>query len=125
MFGQTLHLLWIRKLLIQSATLTKSLQNSFEIEFYAVSRHISMHLAKVQASFYGFDRNLPRFSQTCPKNISKKWPPKKALHVNSGAISCQLGQFGCHYFQIKAGWAPFLLWFSGSVWRFSEILPRF
>ena len=47
---------------------------------------------------------------------------KKALHVKSGTISCQ---FGRHYFQIKACWAPFLLRFSGSFRRFSEISPGF
>jgi len=54
---------------------------------------------------------LPEFSQTCPKKTDLQ---KKALHVNSGAI-----------FQMKACWAPFLLIFSESLGRFTEIFPGF
>ena len=63
----------------------------------------------------GMEGFLPEFSQTYLKKTPKKWPPKKSS-------SCH---FGRHFFQIKACWAPFLLIFSGSSWKFSEILPGF
>ena len=48
---------------------------------------------------------------------------KKMLFISiRDAISCQ---FGRHYFQIKACWAPFLLRFSGSFGRLTEIFTDF
>ena len=57
------------------------------------------------------------FCQNSPKlarKPTKKWPPNNS--------ACD---FGRHFFQIKAGWAPLLLIYSGSLLRFSWILWRF
>jgi len=58
-----------------------------------------------------FARILPNL----PEKTPKKWPPTKSSSFD----------FGRHLFQIKACWVPFLLIFSGSLLRFSEILPGF
>jgi len=68
-------------------------------------------------------RNFARILLNLTKKyFKKKVLKKKALHVNSDAISYQ---FGYHHFQIKACWAPFVLRFSGSFRWFSEILLGF
>jgi len=65
--------------------------------------------------FLGVRRNFARILSYLPEKYFIKSDLKKSS-------SCQ---FGRHYFQIKAYWAPFLLRFSGSFRRFSEILPGF
>jgi len=62
-------------------------------------------------------RNFARILTTFPKKSNKSDRQKK-----EESSSCQ---FGRHFLQVKACWAPFLLKFSGSLWRFSEILPGF
>ena len=55
-------------------------------------------LVQEQANFWGCEEILPGCSQTCPKILQNSAPPKK----------CSSCQFGRHYFQIKACWAPFV-----------------
>ena len=62
-------------------------------------------------------RNFARILTTFPKKSNKSDRQKK-----EESSSCQ---FGRHFLQVKACWAPFLLKFSGSFRRFSESLPRF
>ena len=67
--------------------------------------------------FLGVRRNFARFSQ-----LARKTQTKVTAKKRKKSSSCQ---FGRRFLQVKAYWAPFLLKFSGSLWRFSEILPGF
>ena len=82
------------------------------------------------SNFWGWERFLPEFPQTCTKNFWATfcanifsprpflwWSPKRGLRV--------LLQTLVAIFLIKPSWAPFLSIFSGSLPRFSRILRRF
>jgi len=62
-----------------------------------------------------------KFARILPNLPEKYFKVRDLQNVISKTKSCQ---FGCHYLQIKACWAPLLLRFSGSCRRFSKILPR-
>ena len=74
-----------------------------------------------------FCPDSPKLAQKILKYFKINDVQKKAFHVNSGALWSPKKsfsyQFGRHYFQIKACWAPFFL--SGSFRTFSKILRGF
>jgi len=73
--------------------------------------------------FYNLSKYTADFTAWNEKYVSWIWILQMVRRIKKrGLDKCH---FGRHFFPIKANWAPFLLVFSGSLWRFSEILSGF